>query len=189
MKLLKSWRFIALAVVCVVVIANNLLFSPGKLPFTTSYDKFKVNEMLEDQSWVEVAPLVLKNHFRNVHVSNTGVVTKNGFGFQREIVRIFNVTKDDPTKQDPIDIRGKITIAELESYKQYPKKPTVSFGNMRDDMAKTHCAGRSTKYCTFAIYWDASFPTTSASFVGVRITDNSYALIEEGLLQKVLGNN
>jgi hypothetical protein len=198
----KAWRFIALAVVIVGIVIANIALAPiasiddGKggfvdrrvLPFSKGYTLFKVSEIVEDYAWVEAAPVVLANHFKHVHVYNVGDVLKNGFSFQQELVRIYKTDSVDRS-HDPIDLRGKINFTALNVFKQYPARAQYKGGTLPPDTAPTHCGGRVSKYCAFSIYWDDRFPTTSATFVGVRLSDNSYALVEKNLLAKLTKAN
>jgi hypothetical protein len=179
-KIVKSWRFIALLAILGLIVVGNLTNRPAKLPFYSGYQLHQVNQMIEDMKWVEAAPVVLKNHFQHVHVTNVGKVTEKGFGFQNELVQIFHVDSVDRS-QNPIDVRGKIAKSQLNEYQQYPSGNSIKG-------AVTHCAGRDSKYCSFAIYWDNTFPTTSANFVGVQLLQNGYALVEKSLLEKLLGS-
>ena len=202
MKPLKAWRFIALAAAIVGIVAANLAFAPiasiddGEggfvdrrvLPFSKGYTLFKVSEIVEDYAWVEAAPVVLANHFKHVHVYRVGSVLKNGFSFQQELVRIYKIDSVDRS-QDPLDLRGKISFTALSAYKQYPARSAYKGGTLPPDLAPTHCGGRKSKYCSFAIYWDDRFPTTSGTFVGVQLSDNSYALVEKNLLAKLTKAN
>ncbi len=202
MKPLKAWRFIALAAAIVGIVFANLTYAPvasvddGKggfvdrrvLPFSKGYNLFDVSEIVEDYAWVEAAPVVLANHFKHVHVYRVGSVLKNGFSFQQELVRIYKIDSVDRS-QDPVDLRGKVSLDTLSAYKQYPKGNVYKGGKLPPDMAPTHCGGRKSKYCAFAIYWDDRFPTTSATFIGVQMSDNSYGLVEKNLLAKLTKAN
>lgn len=178
--LAKYWRFGALLLAFALVGIGNIVNLPHLLPFYSGYNVHKINEMIEDQQWVEAPPVVLSNHFKHVHVSHVGKPKEDGFGFQQELVDIFKVDSVD-YNGSPIDLRGKVTPEQLEPYRQYPAP------DARKQDANTHCNRKGSKYCTMAIYWDDRFATTSAEFVGVHLTDSGYALVERSILEQLLG--
>lgn len=176
----KFWRFGALLAAFALVAIGNVVNLQTVLPFYSGYHIHRINDMIEDQQWVEAPPVVLSNNFKNVHVSHVGKPKEDGFGFQQELVNIFKVDSVDYSGS-PIDVRGKLTPADLEAYRQYPAP------DARKQDANTHCNRKGSKYCTMAIYWDDTYPTTSAEFVGVHLTDNGYALVERSILEQLLG--
>ncbi|MEN9753185.1 MAG: hypothetical protein RL670_876 [Actinomycetota bacterium] len=170
----KSWRFWLVALSCLTVAFANVAAAPKRLPFTKGNHDFNVAQIIENTGWVEAAPVVLTNHFRKVSVSHVGDRFENGFGFERELVGIFGIASVQRAT-DPIDVRDRLTAAELAEFEQY--------------RSEVHCSGRNSKYCDFQLIWDSKHAPRDARFIGLLTTDNSYALIEANLLKRLLGDN
>jgi hypothetical protein len=152
----------------VIISAANAFGLPRNYPFYGNNSTFNINSVIEDAHWVEGAPVVLSNHFDRVEITNIGDRFKNGFGLQDELVQIFKIKKVDRT-EDPIDVRGVIPNAKIKPYTRY--KTT------------THCSGRNSKYCQLYLVWDGKNSAPYRTFVGARIQDNTYALIDSNLLK------
>ncbi|MEN9752890.1 MAG: hypothetical protein RL670_581 [Actinomycetota bacterium] len=170
----RNWRFWLVVLLTLAVAAANVAIAPKRLPFTKGNHDFNVAQIIEDLAWVEAAPVVLTNHFRKVSVTHIGDRFKNGFGFEHEIVGIFGI-KSVLRASDPIDVRGRLSAAQLAPFSHYN--------------SEVHCSGRNSKYCGFQIYWDAASAPRDATFVGLLTTADTYALIESNLLKRLLGGN
>jgi hypothetical protein len=170
-KIPRSWRAWLLIVCMVVISAANAFGLPRNYPFYGNNNTFNINSVIEDAFWVEGAPVVLANHFDRVDVTNIGDRFKNGFGFQNELEVIFKIHKVDRS-QDPVDVRGKIAMKTIKPYTRY--KTT------------THCSGRNSKYCKLILVWDGKNSAPYRTFVGARVEDNTYALIDSNLLNNWL---
>ena len=168
----RSWKFWIALILLVLVTVANLKIAPWRLPFTKGNRDFNVSQMIESRRWVEAAPVVLANHFRKVSVTNVGDRFKDGFGFERELVGIFGVASVH-RKNNPVDVRDRLNVDNLAPFSHYK--------------SEVHCSGRTSKYCGFQIFWDQKLVPRDVTFVGILTSDNSYGLIESGLLSRLLG--
>lgn len=181
MNTLKSWRFWVLNLVMVTVAFMNLFVLSHSQPFMGHNKTFNVNRVIQHSTWVEGAPVVLTNHFSQVDVSHIGDRFKNGFGFESELVGIFKVHSVD-RKQDPIDLRGKITLKDLQRYDHY--------------QTTTHCSVYTSKYCSLHLLWDSGNSAPYRSFIGARLDDTFiggktvavFALIDENVFRNLIGD-
>ncbi len=173
MRPLRSWRFWLLNVGVAIVAFCNLFVLSHSAPFFRGNTTFNVNRVIERAHWVEGAPVVLTNHFSTVHVRNIGDRFENGFGFESELVGIFKVRSVDRTK-DPIDVRDKITLAELKRHVHYE--------------TTTHCSLGTSKYCKLYLIWDHKNSAPYRTFIGVLIEDKSFALIDSNLYRNLIGD-
>jgi hypothetical protein len=197
----RNWRFLVAVIICAVVVAGNAVsIATGGRPFTHNNSEFRVNHYIGDSSWVENAPLILSNHFREVHLLNVrneltaakGTVDPKvqGFGVQDEIVRIFNHATADYTNY-PLDYRSVYypvpndqikVLTPLKLAKYLHKMPTG------EDAMSVHCAPLVRHNCTLGLYWDQhqTHRSDAVTFVAVRVDHNFFALIEQGLFNKLI---
>jgi len=157
MNTLKSWRFWVLNASVAAIAFVNLFVLSHSLPFMGHNKTFGINRIIEHSHWVEGAPVVLTNHFSTVSVNHIGDRFKNGFGFESELIGIFKVHSVDRS-QDPIDIRAKVPLSKLLTYRHYE--------------TTTHCSGQSSKYCNLWIVWDAGNSAPYRTFIGTQVADS-----------------
>jgi len=157
MNTLKSWRFWVVNLVMVGVAFANLFVLSHSIPFMGHNKTYNINRVIEHSHWVEGAPVVLTNHFATVDVNHIGDRFKNGFGFESELIGIFKVHSVNRS-QDPIDLRGKMTLKALKHYRYYE--------------TTTHCSGQNSKYCNLYLIWDAKNSAPYRTFIGTRVEDS-----------------
>ncbi len=184
MNTLKSWRFWVLNIVVFGIAFANLFVLSHSQPFFGHNKTFSVNRIIEHSTWVEGAPVVLTNHFSQVDVNHIGDRFKNGFGFESELVGIFKVHSVDRSK-DPIDVRSKISLKQLEHYRHY--------------VTTTHCSGGTSKYCNLVLIWDVKNSAPYRTFMGLLSDDTvlpdsggkkvkTFVLIDSNLFRNLIGD-
>ena len=188
----KNLRIVTVAVLATLVIGLNLnAMSGAGQPFTTGNTVFDVKKYVGDSAWIENAPIVLASRFKQVRLvnvrsdykavsgSNAGAVL--GFSVQQEIVDIFGGVEADYSEY-PLDFRSTQTGLNFENLKPYRLR--LPWGGYE---AVVRCVPATAKDCTLAMFWNKTTVGRhdDATFIGVRLNDNAFALIEKHLFEQL----
>lgn len=161
-------RFLLIALLGLIGIN---LFSWTEAPIEQNDRPFDVTELLISENWQEAAPIFLAENFENLAVTNVGSEQELGFSFQRELVSGYG--EFEVNRDAPIDLRD-LPSESLELIKLNSKYEIEPFCDVNEDG----------KYCDLVISWDQDVSET-AVFIGVRIGETEFALIEQKLLEKI----
>ena len=160
-----------LIVTLALVIFSVNLLSWSEPPIEKTNRGFDVSELLIADSWQESAPIFLADSFDSISVSNVGSEQELGFSFQRELVSAygeFEVNRDAPIDLTQLTDEARALLATSTKFSIEP------FCNINPEG----------KYCPLAIAWDED-ASESANFVGARVAEAEFALIEQRLLEKL----
>jgi hypothetical protein len=187
--------------VCLGVLAGNTYsLVTGPRPFTHASVDFRVAHYIGDAGWVENAPLILSNYFKEVHLlnvkndltvpKNAAGVTVQSFGVQSEIVRIFNNATADYSNY-PLDYRNVYFAAPNDKVKVLTRIDLLKYRHFTpsgEGYMQVHCAPLVGKNCTLGFYWDANLTKRKdrVTFVAVRIQKDAFGLIEQKLFNKLI---
>ena len=171
-----NWRKALLVAGMLAVVYGNIFVAERALPFFGDNRAFSVAKIIEQKHWIESAPVVLTNHFDKVQVLNVGDRFKNGFGFETELVAIYGIESVD-YEHDPIDLRDFFATVKLNRGKFFVYDSEV------------HCSGRNSKYCDMQLIWDKKAKAKDRTFVGVRTGNDSYALVDQLVLEQWFGKD
>ncbi|MEY4367993.1 MAG: hypothetical protein RLZ28_1408 [Actinomycetota bacterium] len=188
----KNLRIVTIAIVASGIIGVNLAaFTSSGDPFTSGNTVFEVKKYVGDSDWIENAPIVLAGRFKHVRLVNVRSDYKAiaesdagdvvGFSVQKEIVDIFGGVDADFSDY-PLDFRSTQTGLNFENLKPYQFR--LPWGGYE---AEVRCVPATAKDCTLAMFWNKTTVRRhdDATFIGVRLSDSAFALIEKHLFEQL----
>jgi len=120
--------------------------------------------MALEENWVKGAPPILAASFESVKVEFVNKHAESSFVFEAALAEIYKI--DANYEQPPLDVRVLGLNSALTSFER-ARSPVF-------------CSNEGLKYCDLVLAWGDSAPQ-NAEFVGLRIADATYALVERSL--------
>lgn len=183
MQLVKNWRWMAVILTALVIVGANVLVAPKKLPFQIKGDAHSIDLLMQEANSVFGVNYFLSKNFSDPRVANFGDTManeycanpsrKDTFCLDVNFSEFLGMHKFDDSLP-PIDVRNTALATAIQSLNQ---------GNQY----RIQCNVGSKRFCTLKLVWSPSNLGKSASFVGYRVTDSTFALVDTSLLTALEG--
>lgn len=147
--------------------AVSLIAMPKEEVFVPSQGDYSVAEIALREHWIKGAAPILAANFEEVALTHINKDVEESFVFDVALSQIYEI-KTDYTLP-PIDVRDLELSAQL--------------ANFEKERSEVFCNNKDLKYCELILAWDTAAP--SAEFVGLRIEDAVYAIVEVDLAKSL----
>lgn len=132
--------------------------------YVPAQSNFSTAEIALEENWVKGAAPILAANFESVKVEFVNKNTEGSFVFENALARIYSIEVD--YEKPPLDVRNLSIESALIMFQK--------------ERSSVFCNNKDLKYCELILAWDDSSPKNSV-FVGLRVADATYALVELGL--------
>lgn len=150
-----------------VVGAVALISMPREEVFVASQGDYSVAEIALREHWIKGAAPILAANFEQVTLSHINKDVEESFVFDVALSQIYEINTD--YSLPPIDARDLDLNAEIAIFEK--------------ERSEVFCNNKDLKYCELILAWDQT--ESKAEFVGLRIEDALYAIVEVGLAKSL----
>lgn len=169
----KPKRFRVLAILVTVLFAINLAVMPWVAPFRINVF-MSAGQMAIKKEWNWGLSAMVNRAYGEVQLTHLGTLETDGIYIPPELAVANNLKIDG--SQQPIELNK----AEAAKVRTYPGVVTL--------VSKTRCLKNVEKnYCPVLILANPDVHPTPFKFIGVKIDDEVFALVEAVFLTKVTG--
>lgn len=131
--------------------------------------KYSTAELALEEHWIKGAAPILAANFDEVKITHVNKDVEESFVFDVALGQIYGIEADYTLP--PLDVRSlKLSESDL-------------FSASEKERSEVFCNNKDLKYCELVLAWMA--PADSGEFVGLRIDDARYALVEVGLAREL----
>lgn len=147
--------------------AVALIAMPNEEVFVPSQGDYSVAEIALREHWIKGAAPILAANFEEVTLTHINKDVEESFVFDVALSQIYEISTD--YSLPPIDVRDLNLSAQVANFQQ--------------ERSEVFCNNQDLKYCELILAWDQKAP--AAEFVGLRIEDAVYAIVEVGLAERL----
>jgi hypothetical protein len=136
--------------------------------FVPAGSNYSTAEIALEEHWIKGAAPILAANFESVKITNVNKDVEESFVFDVALGQIYEI--DANYEKPPLDVRELNLEPALAEFER--------------ERSEVFCNNKDLKYCELVLAWDDSAPA-NAEFVGLRIADATYALVERGLAERL----
>lgn len=136
--------------------------------FVPAGSNYSTAEIALEEHWIKGAAPILAANFESVKIEFVNKDVEESFVFDVALGQIYEI--DANYEKPPLDVRELNLEPALKEFEK--------------ERSEVFCNNKDLKYCELVLAWDDSAPA-DAEFVGLRIADATYALLERGLAESL----
>lgn len=155
------------ATLLVIGVLTLLLFPTTQLAVSSNSHDSTASIALEEH-WIKGAAPILAANFDSVEITNVNKDVEASFVFDVALGQIYGIKADYTLA--PIDVRALGLSSELAKFEK--------------ERSEVFCNNKDQKYCELILAWPEN-ANPDAHFIGLRLEDSLYGIVEIGLAQKL----
>jgi len=129
---------------------------------------YSTAEIALEEHWIKGAAPILAANFESVKIEFVNKDVEESFVFDVALGQIYEI--DANYEKPPLDVRDLNLEPALAGYEK--------------ERSEVFCNNKDLKYCALVLAWSDLAPK-DAEFVGLRIADATYALVERSLAKSL----